>query len=150
MKEKRGVLCLDDCGEGWPALERAQAALLKARGAWDWVCVTAGGASAGVAVALAAQLNVDRLVLTHSRLFERRNPFERGPAARLERYARRNLALVAAEVVLVGAGEREIRGFAAQLNGRRFCALETGVENFLTAEWAEINENNLLLAAKCV
>ena len=168
MEESRGVLYLDvppgkdaarcgnwesvsltlDDGESW--LPRAQSALWELRRRCGWICVAADRSGAGAAAALAAQLPVDRLALTDSRLFDRSGPRLRGQAARLERFARRNLALVVSEVLLIGASDREIRGFASLMGRHRVCALESCGENFLTASWGEVNENNLLIPRKCV
>ena len=167
MNETRGVLCLSesplpaqrgggvetaflalDGNRNW--LPQAQTALWELRRRCGWVCVAADRVGAGVAAALAAQLPVDRLALAGSRLFDRCGPRLQGQAARLERFARRNLALVISEIILVDASDREIRGFANLMGRRRVCALETYRENFLTAAWAEVNENNLLISGKCV
>ena len=169
MDEARGVLYLDvapgaiparqgesrqfahlvfDDGKNW--LPQAQAALWELRRKCGWVCVAANRGGAGAAAALAAQLPVDRLALTGSCLFDRTGPRLQGQAARLERFARRNLALVVSEVLLIGATDREIRGFASLLGRRGVCALEACAENFLTASWDEVNENNLLIPGKCV
>ena len=166
MEEKRGVLYLDaqsgargnagvetaflafDGSEGW--LNQAQTALWELRKRCGWICVAAGRRGAGVAAALAAQLPVERIALTGSCLFDRSGPRLQGQAARLERFARRNLALVISEVLLIDATDREIRGFTSLLGRRRVCALAACRENFLTASWAEVNENNLLIPWKCV
>ena len=169
MEEIRGVLYLSaeraeapaKGGERWEAvslapgedahwLSQAQAALWELRRRCGWICVAADRVGAGTAAALAAQLPVDRLALTGSRLFDRSGVRLQGQAARLERFARRNLALVISEVLLVGASDREIRGFASLLGRRRVCALDGFQKNFLTASWAEVNENNLLIPGKCV
>ena len=169
MEEKRGVLYLDapfgvrpaqrdaGCesasvafGEGERWLIQAQAALWELRKRCGWICVAADRGGAGAAAALAAQLPVERIALTDSRLFDRSGPRLQGQAARLERFARRNLALVISEVLLIGATDREIRGFASLMGRRRVCALEACAENFLTASWEEVNENNLLIPGKCV
>ena len=169
MEETRGVLYLSAAqtaaparsgerwetaylsfGEGERWLSQAQSALWELRRRCSWICVAADRVGAGAAAALAAQLPVDRLALTGSRLFDRSGTRLQGQAARLERFARRNLALVISEVLLIGASEREIQGFASLLGRRRVCALEGCRENFLTASWAEVNENNLLIPGKCV
>ena len=169
MEEKRGVLYLEAApgaraarrdgavetvalafGEGERWLTQAQTALWELRKRCGWICVAADRVGAGAAAALAAQLPVERIALTDSRLFDRSGPRLRGQAARLERFARRNLALVISEVLLVGATDREIQGFASLLGRRRVCALEACAENFLTASWAEVYENNLLIPGKCV
>ena len=137
-----------DVDKNW--LPQAQTALWELRRRCGWVCVAADRAGAGAAAALAAQLPVDRLALSGSRLFDRSGPRLQGQAARLERFARRNLALVISEVILVDASVREIRGFTALMGRRRVCALEACRENFLTASWEEVNENNLLIPGKCV
>ena len=169
MEEKRGVLYLEASpgthdtlrdarmesaslvfgeGEGW--LSQAQTALWELRKRCAWICVAAGRGGAGAAAALAAQLPVDRLALAGSQLFDRSGPRLQGQAARLERFARRNLALVISEVMLIGATDREIQGFISLFGRRRVCALEACGENFLTASWAQVNENNLLIPGKCV
>ena len=169
MEEIRGVLYLTDAGAEAPAmgdgrweavslapeedahwLTQAQEALWELRRRCGWICVAADRMGAGTAAALAAQLPVDRLALTGSRLFDRSGGRLRGQAARLERFARRNLALVISEVVLVDASDREVRGFTALLGRRRVCALDGCRKNFLIASWAEVNENNLLIPGKCV
>ena len=169
MEETRGVLYLTEAGAAVPAkdggcweavslargedarwLAQAQSALWELRKRCGWICVAADRVGAGTAAALAAQLPVDRLALTESRLFDRGGPRLQGRAARLERFARRNLALVISEVLLIGATDREIRGFVSLLGRRRVCALDDCGENFLTAPWAEVNENNLLIPGKCV
>ena len=137
-------------GEDGNWLSQAQTALWELRKRCGWICVAADRTGAGAAAALAAQLPVDRLALTDSHLFDRSGERLRGRAARLERFARRNLALVISEVILIGATEREIRGFASLMGRGRVCALEGCRENFLTASWAEVNENNLLIPGKCV
>ena len=169
MEETRGVLYLTDARAEVPAegdarcaavslapgadarwLSQAQSALWELRRRCGWICVAADRIGAGTAAALAAQLPVDRIALTGSRLFDRSGTRLQGQAARLERFARRNLALVISEVLLIGATDREIRGFASLMGRRRVCALEACGENFLTASWAEVNENNLLIPGKCV
>ena len=169
MEEIRGVLYLTDAGAGAPAmcdgrweavslapeedahwLTQAQEALWELRRRCGWICVAADRTGAGTAAALAAQLPVERIALTGSCLFDRSGPRLQGQAARLERFARRNLALVISEVLLIGASDREIRGFMSLLGRRRVCALDALQKNFLTASWVEINENNLLIPGKCV
>ena len=169
MKETRGVLVLSTQPDAAPVrsdgrwetarlafdeagrwLSQAQAALWELRRRCNWVCVAADRVGAGAAAALAAQLPVDRLALSQSRLFDRSGERLQGQAARLERFARRNLALVISEVILIGATDREIRGFASLMGKSRVCALEGCRENFLTASWGEVNENNLLIPGKCV
>ena len=178
MEEKRGVLFLADplravalpqrqlknpCSalifdENERLLPQAQQALWELCRQCAWVCVAASGAAVGVAVALAAQLPVDRLALADGALFDRRNRLPREPA-RLARFARRNLALVTSELLLVNASPGEIAGFARILGAGRICALETGAPQdrpwercaeLLCASWERLNENNLLNPWKCV
>ncbi len=168
MEEIRGVLWLDggpgaaargegrwrcvvlNPGEDGAWLDRAQSALWEMRKSCDWICVAAERIGAGVAAALAAQLPVERLALTGSRLYDRSGSRLRGQAARLERFARRNLALTVSEILLIGASDREIRGFTSLPGRGRLCAVDACGTDFLTAPWSRVCENNLLIPAKCV
>ena len=83
-------------------LEAAQAALYETRGARG-ACVAAEGACWPVALALAAQLSVDRVALFEPEA--EGAPESRGALGRIEAYARRNLFFCVADVlVLEGAG----------------------------------------------
>lgn len=179
MDQTRGVLFLADplraavppqkCGnipakvlafhEGEPLLPQAQGALWELRRRCDWACVAASGGAVGVALALAAQLPVDRLALAGSRLFGADGAKSPREVGRMERFARRNLALVTAELLLADAADAEIRGYLRFWGRRRICALETGAPpeapwsrcaQMLCAPWAVLNENNLLNPWKCV
>lgn len=132
-------------------LSQAQHALWELRNRSPWVCVAAAGAAASIGVALAAQLPVDRLALADSQIFapmEERLPRQ---LARLRRFARRNLSLVVAEIVLTRVEPAEIAGFLPNLHRRRLCVLDApGSFAGLTAPWAALNEKNLLNPPKCV
>ena len=179
MEETRGVLFLADplravalpqrqlknpCtalifDENERLLPQAQEALWEMRRRCGWVCVAASGAAVGAATALAAQLPVDRLALADSALFAGRGERLPRELSRLKRFARRNLALVTSELLLVNAAPGEIASFARILGPGRLCALETGAPPerpwercaaLLCAPWSVVNENNLLIPWKCV
>ena len=158
--------------EGGRYLSLAQAALWRMRLNCTWVCVAAEGGAAAVALALAAQLPVDRLALMGSGIFiagaKSSGPARGGRACRksdfavlpreeaasrelmrLKRYARRNLALVVSEMMLVNAPEEEIRGLMWGMGRRKVCALECGgwdgCLSLLAAPWSRVCEKNLLI-----
>lgn len=165
MQQKRGVLCLNDApfcalkqeiqtvqrlvfDENEPLLPQAQQALWQLRCKCDWVCIAAEGEAALVALALAAQLPVERLAL----MGRWRSCSKK--MARFRAYALRNLPLVIANVLLIAAGDEEI---AALLRGRRhgeLCVLAAqrwqDCANLLTAPWSAVLEKNLLNSMKCV
>jgi len=130
-------------------LSLAQEALWRVRQRYEWVCVAAEGSYACVAVALAAQLPVDRLALTGSELFLSRKDGLPREIARLESYARRNLSLVVSEILLIGAQDAEVRGFLWGRNRGRLCALDGNDRKdrqvLLTANWDQVCRNNLLI-----
>lgn len=168
MNQTRGILCLNDAPfraaqkytnlaqrlifmENEPLLSQAQTALWQLRRCCEWVCVAAEGGEALAALALAAQLPVDRLALKGAWL---NRPQRSRETARLRRYALRNLPLVISDVLLIGAPEEEIKTI---LRGRRhggLCALEaqdwSQCAQLLTAPWDCATENNLLIPMKCV
>ncbi|MDO5322814.1 MAG: hypothetical protein Q4G06_02270 [Clostridia bacterium] len=107
----------------FPEVERclphAQAALWELRRRCGWVCVAAERGCAGVALSLAEQLPVDRLALIGGTPF---SPLPEGGTAarrrelrRMDGFARRNLALLVAELLLVGIKEDEMRRMACGL-----------------------------------
>ena len=79
----------------WPGL---QAALQDVRAEYGSACVLAAGAGCAAALALSVQLPVERLALLYPR-----RPC--GPLRRLDRFARRNLALCVSDVLVVSEGE---------------------------------------------
>ena len=100
-------------------LPHAQAALWELRQRCSWVCVAAERGCAGVAMALAEQLPVDRVALLGGTPFA---PLPEGGSAarrrelkRLDGFARRNLALLVAELLLVDVPEEETRRLACGL-----------------------------------
>lgn len=161
MGESRGILFLSDVARGRakggasgalrefapksgaPLLPQAQEALWRLRQDCGWVCAAASGWMAALAIALAAQLPVDRLALVDGRMFDPGGPAPNRELAKLARYARRNLALVASEVLLIDATEREIRGHLRILGGGRLCAIEGGADA-LCAPWPQIRALDLL------
>ena len=100
-------------------LPHAQAALWELRQRCSWVCVAAERGCAGVALSLAEQLPVDRVALIGGTPFA---PLPEGGTAarrrelkRLDGFARRNLALLVAELLLVDVPEEETRRLACCL-----------------------------------
>ena len=100
-------------------LPHAQAALWELRQRCGWVCVAAERGCAGVALSLAEQLPVDRVALIGGTPFA---PLPEGGSAarrrelkRLDAFARRNLALLVAELLLVDVPEDEMRRLACGL-----------------------------------
>lgn len=130
-------------------LSLAQTALWRIRRRFEWVCVAAEGRAACIGIALAAQLPVDRLVLAGSSLFAPGRARLSRELARLEGYARRNLALVISELLLIGAEAGEVRGFARGRSRGRLCVLEGDAGGWdpalLTASWERLCRNNLLI-----
>ena len=112
------ALTLELCfTEGEPYLPQAQAALWKLRRECGWVCVAAEGCAAWIALALAAQLMVERLVLWMEPAPERL-PRQ---MQRLQLYARRNLSLLACEILMAKASDAELRMLSRGLS--RSCEL---------------------------
>lgn len=100
-------------------LSHAQAALWELKQRCGWVCVAAARGCAGVALSLAEQLPVDRVALIGGTPFA---PLPEGGSAarrrelkRLDGFARRNLALLVAELLLVDVPEDETRRLACGL-----------------------------------
>ena len=100
-------------------LPHAQAALWELKQRCGWVCVAAARGCAGVALSLAEQLPVDRVALIGGTPFA---PLPEGGSAarrrelkRLDGFARRNLALLVAELLLVDVPEEETRRLACGL-----------------------------------
>lgn len=173
MEQSRGILLLKDPLHAGAMLQRqseytnsmtlifnengrylslAQTALWHMRKRFDWVCVAAEGSAACIAVALAAQLPVDRLVLTEGSMSMTRKKGIPRELLRLERYARRNFSLVISELLLLNCREEEIKNF---LQGRRkgkVCALECREYNpeWFICPWEQLGRNNLLIPSECV
>ena len=105
--------------EAEKCLPHAQAALWELKQRCGWVCVAAARGCAGVALSLAEQLPVDRVALIGGTPFA---PLPEGGTAarrrelkRLDGFARRNLALLVAEMLLVDVPEEEMRRMACGL-----------------------------------
>ncbi len=102
---------------GGDVLAQAQAALQWMRRRFGWVCVVGSGSMAWLALALAAQLPVERLALCH----------EEGAApccrelARIAAYARRNLSLVASDILLVDVPAADAHRLARRVS--RHCEI---------------------------
>lgn len=99
--------------EGEPYLSQAQAALWRLRRECGWVCVAAEGCAAWIALALAAQLMVERLALWMEPAPEKL-PRQ---MQRLQLYVRRNLSLLASEILLAKASDAELRMLSRGLSG---------------------------------
>ena len=105
--------------EAEKCLPHAQAALWELKQRCGWVCVAAARGCAGVALSLAEQLPVDRVALIGGTPFA---PLPEGGTAarrrelkRLDAFARRNLALLVAEMLLVDVPADEVRRLACGL-----------------------------------
>lgn len=135
----RGLLPVE-FAEGERCLPQAQAALWEIRRRCSWVCVAAARGSAGVALALASQLPVDRLALIggtpFSPLPEGGSPARRRDLRRLDAFARRNLSLVVAEILLVGVPEAEARRLMCGLSRGARVRIGADVDCF-TEEWRD-------------
>ena len=102
-----------DFPEGESCLPRAQAALWELKQRCGWVCVAAERGCAGAALALAEQLPVDRVALMGGTPFaplpEGGSRARRRDLRRMDAFARRNLALLVAELLLVDVSQDEVR-----------------------------------------
>jgi len=81
-----------------------QTALCRLREDCGWVCVLAEGFLAAYGLALAEQLNVDRLILMGGQAFRREGVRRSG----INAFARRNLSLITAELIAVEMDEKAI------------------------------------------
>lgn len=137
-------------GEDGRRLSRAQEALWKLRGRCDWICVAGQGAHGALALALAAQLPVNRVALLGDP-FARRQEKSCRETARLRAYARRNLALIVSQVLFIGLEDHAGRALARCMPHASCCALppDTGADAF-TAPWTVLLEKNLPIPGKCV
>lgn len=165
MEQLRGILCLSEApfwalqgekncvqrlifSENEPLLSQAQEALWRLRRSCSWACVAAEGEAALVALALAVQLPVERLMLMGRWRAASRK------MARVRSFALRNLPLMISDVILIGAGSGEV---SILLNSRRYgrlCALEAqrweACAELSVAPWELADEKNLLNSMKCV
>lgn len=93
-----------DLSGGGRCLSRAQAALYELKQRCGWVCVAAEGSAVWLALALAAQLMVDRLALWME-------PEERPPRGmrRIRSFAGRNLWLVTGELLIIDGDGAQAR-----------------------------------------
>ena len=162
MEEGRGILLLEDplrCKGCFSRLKiqdrkncttlvfdeneryfhQAQAAYQHARKGRQWLCIAAEGAAAGIALALAAQLTVDRLALWCEEKPDAR-PRE---ILRIDLFARRNLSLVACEILLVDASAACVRRLSRSVS-RASDVRAVGGEDFnaaqLTAPWEQAEQ----------
>ena len=90
-------------------LAQAQEAYQRVHARCERVCVAAYGNGGAVAAAIAAQLPVELLALRRSNLFGRRTGAR--TVDRLNAFARRNLSLVTAEILLIDPPPAEEAGF---------------------------------------
>ena len=148
--EKRGILLLCDPLRGGSRFSQmhsntkalvfsqdgrffsqAQTALCRRRRECGWICVAASGAAVGIALALAAQLMVDRLALWP----EPALPSRPRELLRIEGFARRNLSLIASEILLVEPPQELLRGLAGGLS--RSCELRC--TDAAALEWSQLS-----------
>lgn len=131
-------------------LSLAQSALWEMRKSFPWVCVAARGGEGALALALAAQLPVNRIVLLGNPFAASGEKTDR-ESARLRTYARRNLSLVVAETVMIGMNESALRLLARGMPHAPCCALEGEIsKDVFTGPWDALAEKNLLIPGKCV
>lgn len=163
MNQFRGILCLNEApyqvlqkkkmqvqrlifNENEPLLYQAQAALWDMRRQYSWVCVAAEGRYNAAALALAAQLPVDRLALMGG-WTEAAGACRR--FARLRNYALRNLSLVISDIMLVGAPEADIRRMIRGRRHGRLCVLPgqdwEECAGLIEAEWNALREKTCLI-----
>lgn len=145
-------------------LHHCRQALWELRRKNGWVCVAAEGKSAAPALALAAQLPVDRLALRRSALLDCGYPLLQKPGlprqlAWAASFARRNLSLVASEILMIDSSDRELRSVA---RGRGHCrnlrSLHTQTcgeqaenwQELLLQPWENGEQNRLRIPWKCV
>ena len=160
MQQKRSVLYLNDpmngkiqnvqglvFTENGSFLSQAQTALWNARKNSGWVCVAAEGAAAYIALALAAQLPVNRLALLNLPVNRPRLSRELN---RMRAFARRNLALVVSEVLIAGAADRRGQSLARGLVNCDVCVVDKLQPGDFIAAWNLLCEKNLLIPGKCV
>lgn len=159
--EKRGILLLNDplrrtsrfsqlhqdtkvlaFREGERFLSQAQAALYSMRKEYGWICVAASGCAVGIALALAAQLMVDRLALWMEPVPPKR-PRE---LLRIDGYAKRNLSLIACEILLVEPPEDGLRALMRGIG--RGCVLRCADAAALTDEELVGDWNRAVLLAR--
>lgn len=120
--------------ESGDVLAQAQAALQWMRRRFAWVCVAGSGEAAWLALALAAQLPVERLALCHG---EKPASCNR-ELARIAAFVRRNLSLIAAEILLVDVSAAQAQRLARRVS--RHCEIrcmegrQLGLEQLL-GEW---------------
>lgn len=94
---------------GEELLTQAQNAYQRLRGRCERVCVAAAGSACGAAASLAAQLPAEMLALLRGNVFTRHTGVRE--IDRLNAFARRNLPLISAEILLVNPTSAEERGF---------------------------------------
>jgi len=120
--------------ESEPCFAQAQRALQKMRREYSWVCAAASGAAVSIALALAAQLPVDRLAL-----WKDDTPALRPrQLVRLDAFARRNLSLIVSEILLVDADDHDARRLCRGLgrrSGVRCVCSEELKPGDLTEDW---------------
>ena len=163
MQQNRGMLLLPDPSggaqmhtesvqglvftENGSLLSQAQEALWRMRQNCDWICVAAQGDATCIALALAAQLPVDRVAVLGAGSEKKHQNRE---LRRLRAYARRNLALITAEILLIGADAGLTNALLRGAGRCRLCVLDELPLSRLTASWEALCEKNLLIQGKCV
>lgn len=129
-----------------PLLSALQLHLSRLTRRCSWICILAEGDLAAHALILAAQLNVDRLILIGDAPFRSRHPDRR--RRRLNAFALRNLSLITAEIIAVGMGDGPVRRLSSALgfcSGGLICVSDAAElwrkhETFLTAPFSALSE----------
>ena len=97
-----------DCPRGdFDLLSDFQYRLYRLRRRCEWICILAEGKLCSYALALAAQLPVDRLILLGKGCFACRDAGR--SRRRISSFARRNLAFITAEIIAAGMEEADLR-----------------------------------------
>ena len=91
-------------------LSRAQTALQELRREAEWICLAGSGAAAWIALALAAQLPVERAAIWMDG-----KPCLNRELHRIQTFARRNLSLLISEILLVDGTAGDYRRLAGGL-----------------------------------
>ena len=117
-------------------LSQAQSALQRQRRRADWLCVAAAGAAVGIALALAAQLPVEKLALRDCVLFDRRR-LRKGPRQlkAVAAFARQNLSLVISRLMLADTAQAEIRRIIRGISS--YAELAVWTQNDAGKGWIE-------------
>ena len=125
-------------------LSRAQLLLNRLMAQCHRVCVWAEGDAAACALVLAAQFDVDRIILVSDSLFKIRHPDCR--QRRFNAFARRNLSLSTGEIIAAGMSTAACKQLSSRLgwHARMICLPDAAElwrkrETFLTASFEALS-----------